>query len=109
MSTFETTPEPARGARPSSRDARWDPAQYAVFGDHRGRPFHDLLARVPSDRPDLVVDLGCGPGELTLSLADRWPAAHVVGIDSSPEMLTRARTLDASGRIEWVEAAAEGW
>jgi len=110
MSTFETTPEPAQAqARAAAGDARWDPTQYAVFGDHRGRPFHDLLARVPSDRPELVVDLGCGPGELTLSLADRWPAADVVGIDSSPEMLARARQLDDSGRVEWVEAAAEGW
>jgi trans-aconitate 2-methyltransferase len=92
-----------------SGDCRWDPAQYAVFGDHRGRPFHDLLARVPSESPERVVDLGCGPGELTLSLADRWPTAHVVGIDSSPEMLARARELDAIGRVDWVEATAESW
>ena len=106
MSTFDTTPETAREG---GRDARWDPAQYAVFGDHRGRPFHDLLARVPSERPDTVVDLGCGPGELTLTLTDRWPAARVVGIDSSPEMLARARDIDDAGRVEWVEAAAESW
>lgn len=110
MSTFDTTPDTARdGERAKAGDARWDPAQYAVFGDHRGRPFHDLLARVPSERPERVVDLGCGPGELTLSLADRWPAAHVTGIDSSPEMLARARELDTSGRVDWVEAAAESW
>jgi trans-aconitate 2-methyltransferase len=106
MSTFDATPETAREG---SSDASWDPAQYAAFGDHRGRPFHDLLARVPSDRPDLVVDVGCGPGELTLTLTDRWPAARVVGIDSSPEMLARAREVDADGRVEWVEAAAESW
>jgi trans-aconitate 2-methyltransferase len=106
MSTFDTTPETAREG---GRDALWDPAQYAVFGDHRGRPFHDLLARVPSERPDTVVDLGCGPGELTLTLPDRWPEARVVGIDSSREMLARARDLDAAGRVEWVEAAAESW
>ena len=47
--------------------------------------------------PSVVVDLGCGPGELTLTLADRWPAARVVGIDSSPEMLARARDVDADG------------
>ena len=93
----------------STPDASWDPVQYAVFGDHRGRPFHDLLARVPSEHPEVVVDLGCGPGELTLTLADRWPAATVVGLDSSPEMLARAREVDAAGRVEWVEAAAETW
>ena len=114
MSTFDVTPETARDSRPGgggdrSRDASWDPAQYAVFGDHRSRAFHDLLARVPSERPGRVVDLGCGSGELTLTLADRWPRAQVVGIDSSPEMLARARELDALGRVEWVEAAAESW
>jgi len=91
------------------RDASWDPAQYAVFGDHRGRPFHDLVARVPSERPRVVVDLGCGPGDLTLTLADRWPDARVVGVDSSPEMLARARETDRAGRVEWVESAAETW
>jgi trans-aconitate 2-methyltransferase len=110
MSTFDATPQTVHEeARAEAGDGRWDPAQYAVFGDHRGRPFHDLLARVPSERPQRVVDLGCGSGELTLSLADRWPTAHVVGIDSSPEMLARARELDANGRVEWVEAAAESW
>jgi trans-aconitate 2-methyltransferase len=129
MSIVDSTPDPAdipsdamADARPDTppdiprdtpgapnRDASWDPAQYAAFGDHRGRPFQDLLARVPSEQPERVVDLGCGPGELTLTLADRWPAAHVVGIDSSPEMLARAREVDAAARVEWVEAAAESW
>ena len=67
------------------------------------------MARVPSERPGVVVDLGCGPGDLTLTLADRWPGAHVVGVDSSPEMLARAREVDRAGRVEWVESAAETW
>lgn len=93
----------------TGRDSVWDPRQYGLFGDHRGRPFHDLLARVPAESPRLVVDLGCGPGELTLSLASRWPDARVVGVDSSPEMLEKARALDTDGRVEWVEACAEDW
>ena len=64
---------------------------------------------MPSERPRVVVDLGCGPGDLTLTLADRWPDARVVGVDSSPEMLARAREVDRAGRVEWVEAAAETW
>ncbi|MCU1538766.1 MAG: Trans-aconitate 2-methyltransferase [Humibacillus sp.] len=90
-------------------DGRWDPARYAAFADHRGRPFHDLMARVHHERPGVVVDLGCGPGELTLSLADRWPRASVVGVDSSPEMLARAREQDRDGRVEWVHESAEEW
>lgn len=92
-----------------SRDAAWDPRQYQLFGDHRGRPFRDLVAQIPNEAPRLVVDLGCGPGELTLTLADRWPDAKVIGIDNSPEMLEKARATDVDGRVEWVEQAAEDW
>ena len=69
---------------------RWDPGQYLRFGDERARPFADLMARVPAVAPDLVVDLGCGPGNLTRSLGERWPSAEVVGVDSSAEMVERA-------------------
>lgn len=104
-------PAGASAAEPSTAPAgsAWDPRQYGVFADHRGRPFVDLLARVDAAHPRLVVDLGCGPGELTLGLARRWPDARVVGIDSSAEMLGRARSLDPEGRVEWVEASAEDW
>ncbi len=61
----------------------WDPDRYLTWADERGRPFLDLVARVDASSPGLVVDLGCGPGNLTDLLADRWPAARVVGVDSS--------------------------
>ena len=48
---------------------RWDPVQYLEFAAERGRPFDDLLARLPADDPAAVVDLGCGPGNLTRTLA----------------------------------------
>lgn len=92
-----------------ARDAAWDPTQYTLFSDQRGRPFRDLLAQVPERDARVVVDLGCGPGEHTLELAVRWPDARVIGIDSSPEMLARARASDSDGRVEWVELAAEDW
>lgn len=88
---------------------RWDPEQYARFADHRARPFVDLLSRVGAGRPRLVVDLGCGNGPLTLSLARRWPDARVVGVDSSPQMLDAARSLDRERRVEWVEADLATW
>jgi trans-aconitate 2-methyltransferase len=71
----------------------WDSGVYRRFGAERARPFEDLLARVGAVEPRFVVDLGCGPGELTATLADRWPTARVTGIDSSPEMIERARGL----------------
>lgn len=69
----------------------WDPALYLDFDDHRSRPFRDLLARVGATSPRRVVDLGCGPGHLTEVLAARWPAADVLALDSSPEMVAAAR------------------
>jgi trans-aconitate 2-methyltransferase len=68
----------------------WDPSRYLEFADERSRPFVDLLSRVHAADPKLVVDLGCGPGQLTASLAKRWPGAHIVGLDSSSEMIMRA-------------------
>jgi trans-aconitate 2-methyltransferase len=69
---------------------KWDPAKYVQFGDYRDRPFFDLTGRVHADRPEQVVDLGCGPGNLTATLAERWQGADVVGLDSSAEMLAKA-------------------
>jgi trans-aconitate 2-methyltransferase len=73
----------------------WDPGLYLRYGDERSRPFGDLLARVGASKPRAVVDLGCGPGNLTATLPQRWPDARVEGIDSSPEMVAQASELNA--------------
>ncbi|MEV6489711.1 methyltransferase domain-containing protein, partial [Actinoplanes sp. NPDC051633] len=69
----------------------WDPGVYSRYGDERSRPFFDLVAQIGAEKPRAVVDLGCGPGTLTATLAERWPSASITGIDSSPEMIARAR------------------
>ncbi len=69
----------------------WDPDHYLTYADERGRPFVELLARVDASEPAMVVDLGCGPGNLTALLVERWPGARVVGLDSSAEMIEKAR------------------
>jgi len=68
----------------------WDPVKYVQFGDYRDRPFFDLTQRIHAESPRLVVDLGCGPGNLTATLAERWPDAQVVGVDSSESMLEKS-------------------
>ena len=84
----------------------WDPRQYLNFADERSRPFFDLASRIGAASPAYVVDLGCGPGQLTASLAARWPAATVLGIDSSAEMIRAAMAAgygdsDHRGRLSF--------
>ena len=87
----------------------WDPSQYLAYGDLRLRPGLDLLARVPLDAPDRVVDLGCGPGNLTLLLADRWPDAEVAGIDTDEAMLAEAVDRDPGRRVSWMAGDLSTW
>jgi trans-aconitate 2-methyltransferase len=89
----------------------WDPDRYLAYADERGRPFVELLSRIDAGQVGDVVDLGCGPGNLTRLLTERWPAAEVTGVDSSPEMIERARTESDRVRFEvgdlrtWAPAA----
>ncbi|MFD4643252.1 trans-aconitate 2-methyltransferase [Lentzea sp. NPDC058436] len=78
----------------------WDPAQYLAFADQRARPFYELVGRVRADSPRRVVDVGCGPGNLTLSLSERWPSAVVEAFDSSPEMVEAAREAGVDARVD---------
>ncbi|GAB3592772.1 trans-aconitate 2-methyltransferase [Angustibacter peucedani] len=91
----------------------WDPSQYAQFAAERARPFDDLVARVGATDPRRVVDLGCGAGDLTASLARRWPGAQVHGVDSSPQMLEQAAgeaaADDLGGRLTFAEGDLAAW
>ncbi|MBF8191728.1 trans-aconitate 2-methyltransferase [Nonomuraea sp. K274] len=89
-----------------SRDI-WDPMTYAIFADERSRPFVELISRVGAVDPDYVVDAGCGSGELTVALGDRWPDATVEGFDSSAAMIVKARRLDTP--IKFAVADVTTW
>jgi trans-aconitate 2-methyltransferase len=85
----------------------WNPERYLAFGGERTRPAVDLLARVPLAGPARVADLGCGPGNSTRLLCERWPQARVVGIDNSAAMLAKA---EGSGiRARWLESDIAAW
>ena len=88
----------------------WDPELYQRFGDERSRPFFDLVGLVAAEAPGMVVDLGCGPGTLTATLARRWPGAQIHGIDSSAEMIEAARALPAEGqRLRFALGDVRDW
>jgi len=87
--------------------ADWSPSTYLKFEDERTRPARDLLAQVPLTAPKTVIDMGCGPGNSTELLAERWPEARVTGLDSSTNMLAEARKrLPAAS---FAEADATTW
>ncbi len=86
----------------------WEPARYLQYADERSRPFADLVSRIRATEPEQVVDLGCGPGQLTMGLADRWPAANVLGLDSSPAMIEEARARNHP-RIRFERADLRAW
>ena len=86
----------------------WDPERYLTYAGERGRPFLDLISRVLPVAPLRVVDLGCGPGNLTRILKERWPDAGVVGLDSSPEMINRANADQTAG-VRFEVADLRAW
>ena len=98
-----------QGAGRGHATAVWDPEVYLRYADERARPFYELVARVGAESPRTVVDLGCGEGALTASLAARWPEARITGIDSSPEMLAAAAAHTIPGRVEFAASDARDW
>ena len=83
----------------------WNPALYRRYEDERTRPAQELLARVPLSGAAHVVDLGCGPGNSTELLANRFPTAKVVGTDNSEAMLASARERLPQARFELSDIA----
>jgi trans-aconitate 2-methyltransferase len=69
----------------------WSPKQYSTFEAERTRPVRDLLAAVPTTNVHSAIDIGCGPGNSTEVLAQRFPGASIRGFDSSADMIAAAR------------------
>lgn len=75
----------------------WNADQYLRFAAERTRPCRDLVATITLDAPQRIMDLGCGPGNSTAVLAQRWQQAELLGLDNSEAMIATAKK-DAPGR-----------
>jgi len=84
----------------------WSAKQYTMFEQQRTRPVRDLVAAIATTGVRTAVDLGCGPGNSTEVLAERFPQAHVTGMDSSDDMLADARKRLPSLSFELADIGA---
>ena len=85
----------------------WNADQYLKFAEERTQPSRDLLARIAVAAPRSVIDLGCGPGNSTALLAERWPNAAITGLDSSPAMIRAAERDYPASR--WIIEDIAAW
>lgn len=87
----------------------WNPDQYHRFQKERSRPFYDLVNQIDAVAPHSVADLGCGSGELTATLHERWPTATILGIDSSAAMLAQTGAHAVPDAVAFTQADIAVW
>ena len=87
--------------------AEWDAELYLRFSSERTQPSVDLTARIAIPDPGRIIDLGCGPGNSTAVLWQRWPKAHITGLDSSSDMIAAASR--SYPHHEWLVGDIAAW
>lgn len=84
----------------------WNPETYNQFKNIRFKPFFDLLDMIKDESPMKAIDLGCGTGEQTAILAEKFSQSTFIGIDSSAEMLEKSKSLE-NERLQFRQATTE--
>ncbi len=87
----------------------WDPNTYLQFAAYRARPADDLISHLSLAQDGAIYDLGCGPGNLTVKLKDRWTDRDVTGLDSSADMLEKAQQHARAQNINWTLGDIATW
>ena len=87
--------------------AGWNPDQYLKFSDERTQPCRDLASRISLPQVRTVIDLGCGPGNSTQVLAERWPDAQITALDSDTAMINAA--IESNPRGRWIVGDIAKW
>lgn len=72
----------------------WNPEKYNQFKNIRYQPFFDLMELISPENLKTAIDIGCGTGEQTHILSQKFDNSHFLGIDSSPEMLAKSKTFE---------------
>ena len=92
---------------PAESSTTWDANLYLKFADARMRPALDLMGRLDASSGaragHAIYDLGCGAGNISRILAERFPQGQVIGVDSSEEMLAKARSQTADKRVSFAK------
>ena len=82
----------------------WNPRDYLLFMNERSQPAIDLIMRISVENPKRILDVGCGTGNITSILSQKWPEAEVIGIDNSPNMLQQA--INDHPEMKWINQDA---
>lgn len=84
----------------------WNPEIYNKFKNIRYQPFYDLIDLIDPVDKMKAIDFGCGTGEQTFILSEKFPSATFLGIDSSAEMLEKSKELK-NDRLNFKQATTE--
>lgn len=87
----------------------WSPSTYLLFKNDRSRPAIDLLSQISLDVAGSIIDMGCGPGNITHLIKEKWPNRNIIGIDISSEMLEEARQKYPKDNISWQKSDISSW